>query len=266
MKAGNARRGGRGRSSVRGARRRRHDGPTDGVLGIGRRRVRARRARARAGSRDLRLPRRARRLRDGGRPSAGGLGARVARPAHRPAAPTSSRSKRTTSTPAPAGSWRSPGSAERAHRGGRRAPGLTFAGLTPVHTAAHLARALVEGVAFDAARCLDRAAPDAVELSLAGGGASMPLWRRVLSGVANRPSSRGRTARRPPRAPRSSPGERIGSQLDADRLDPVSIARAAVRFRRRRLRRSSDAARDGGARHGQRLRSAASPARPQLTG
>lgn len=112
--------------------------------------------------------------------------------------------------------------------GGARAPwweprtGLTFAGLTPVHTAAHLARALVEGVAFDAARCLDRAAPDMVELSLAGGGASMPLWRRVLSGVANRPvvaRTRGEAASA---GAAIVAGRAIGAQLDPDRLDPIS--------------------------------------------
>ena len=114
--------------------------------------------------------------------------------------------------------------------GGARAPwweartGLTFAGLTPQHTAAHLARALVEGVAFDAARCLDRAAPDAVELSLAGGGridaalAPGALRRREPTGGRARPTAR---RRRP--APPSSPGERSGSQLDPDRLDPVGV-------------------------------------------
>ena len=112
--------------------------------------------------------------------------------------------------------------------GGARAPwweprtGLTFAGLTPLHTAAHLARALVEGVAFDAARCLDRAAPDAVELSLAGGGASIPLWRRVLSGVANRPvvtRTHGETAST---GAAIVAARAIGSRLDPDLVDPVS--------------------------------------------
>jgi xylulokinase len=112
--------------------------------------------------------------------------------------------------------------------GGARAPwweartGLTFAGLTPIHTAAHLTRALVEGVAFDAARCLDRAAPDAVELSLAGGGASMPLWRRVLSGVANRPVVARTHGEAASAGAAIVAGRAIGSKLDPDRLDPVS--------------------------------------------
>ena len=113
--------------------------------------------------------------------------------------------------------------------GGARAPwweartGLTFAGLTPQHTAAHLARALVEGVAFDAARCLDRAAPDAVELSLAGGGASMPLWRRVLSGVANRPVAARTHGEAASVGAAIIAGRALGSQLDPDRLDPVGV-------------------------------------------
>jgi xylulokinase len=113
--------------------------------------------------------------------------------------------------------------------GGARAPwweartGLTFAGLAPVHTAAHLARALVEGVAFDAARCLDRAAPDAVELSLAGGGASMPLWRRVLSGVANRPVVARTHGEAASAGAAIVAGRAMGSRLDPDRLDPVSL-------------------------------------------
>jgi xylulokinase len=113
--------------------------------------------------------------------------------------------------------------------GGARAPwwegrtGLTFAGLTPMHTAAHLARALVEGVAFDAARCLDRAAPDAVELSLAGGGASMPLWRRVLSGVANRPVVARTHGEAASAGAAIVSGGAIGAQLDPEQLDPVSL-------------------------------------------
>jgi xylulokinase len=112
--------------------------------------------------------------------------------------------------------------------GGARAPwwearaGLTFVGLSPMHTAAHLARALVEGVAFDAARCLDRAAPDAVELSLAGAGGSMPLWRRVLAGVANRPVVARTHGEAASAGAAIVAGRAIGSDLDLDRLDPVS--------------------------------------------
>ncbi len=112
--------------------------------------------------------------------------------------------------------------------GGARAPwwdartGLTFVGLSPLHTPAHLARALVEGLAFDAVRCLDRAAPDAVELSLAGAGAAMPLWRRVLAGVANRPVVARTHGEAASAGAAIVAGRAIGSRLDPDRLDPVS--------------------------------------------
>jgi sugar (pentulose or hexulose) kinase len=46
---------------------------------------------------------------------------------------------------------------------------------------------VIEGAAFDAARCLDLIAPDAEELALAGGGATDPLWRSIVSAVTGRP-------------------------------------------------------------------------------
>lgn len=111
--------------------------------------------------------------------------------------------------------------------GGARAPwwepraGLTFSGLTPAHTPAHLTRALVEGIAFDAARCLERTAPDAAELALAGGGASIPLWRRILSGVSNRPVVARKHGASASAGAAIIAGRAIGLDLDPDRLDPV---------------------------------------------
>jgi xylulokinase len=111
--------------------------------------------------------------------------------------------------------------------GGARAPwwepraGLTFSGLSPAHTPAHLTRALVEGVAFDAARCLERTAPDAAELTLAGSGASIPLWRRILAGVSNRPVIARRHGAAASAGAAIIAGRAIGIDLDPDRLDPV---------------------------------------------
>ena len=62
-----------------------------------------------------------------------------------------------------------------------------FVGLTEAHGPAELARAVIEGVAFDVARCLDLIAPDAEELTLAGGGAADPLWRSIVSAVTGCP-------------------------------------------------------------------------------
>ena len=114
--------------------------------------------------------------------------------------------------------------------GGAQAPwwepraGLTFTGIAADHTAAHLARALVEGVAYDAARCLERTAPDAVELALAGGGASMPLWRRVLSGVTSRPVIVREHGEMASAGAAIVTGRAIGLQLDPDRLDPIAAS------------------------------------------
>ncbi len=110
---------------------------------------------------------------------------------------------------------------------GARAPwwesrvGMTFTGLAPHHGPAHLARAIVEGVAFDAARCLERSAPDAVELALAGGGAAMPLWRRVLSGVTSRPVVSHRHGEAASVGAALLAGRAAGVDLDREVLDPV---------------------------------------------
>jgi len=112
--------------------------------------------------------------------------------------------------------------------GGARAPwwepraGLTFAGLSAAHTTAHLARALVEGVAFDAVRCLDRTSPNVVELALAGEGASMPLWRHVLAGAANRQVVARRHRGAASVGAAIIAGRAIGLELDPDRLNPVA--------------------------------------------
>src|SRR5262249_24799771 len=65
-----------------------------------------------------------------------------------------------------------------------------FIGLTAAHGPAELARALVEAVALDAARCLEFLAPDARELALAGGGGGRSLWRTALAPGAPGPGVR----------------------------------------------------------------------------
>jgi sugar (pentulose or hexulose) kinase len=71
-------------------------------------------------------------------------------------------------------------------------PGVraAFVGLGPHHGPAHLARAVVEAVALDVARCIDLVAPDAEALALAGAGAASPLWQSVLSAATARPLQR----------------------------------------------------------------------------
>ena len=94
-------------------------------------------------------------------------------------------------------------------------------GLTDSHGPAELTRAVVEGVAFDVARCLELIAPEADELALAGGGAASAVWREILAAVTSRPVVR--------RAhdDAASVGARLivaharGEALDGDIVNPV---------------------------------------------
>ena len=61
-----------------------------------------------------------------------------------------------------------------------------FVGLTVRHGLAHMARAVMEGVAFglrDAFELVVAAEPDVDEVRLTGGGARSPLWRQIISDV-----------------------------------------------------------------------------------
>ncbi len=59
-------------------------------------------------------------------------------------------------------------------------------GLTSAHGPAELARALIEGVAFDTARSVELVAPDASILEVAGGGGPDSLWRSILAAATRR--------------------------------------------------------------------------------
>jgi xylulokinase len=97
----------------------------------------------------------------------------------------------------------------------------SFSGLSLVHGPAELARAVVEGVALDVARSLERTAPERAELVLAGAGAGDDLWRRVLAAVS------GLTVVRRAVDDAASVGARLlvahalGESLGVDRLNPV---------------------------------------------
>jgi sugar (pentulose or hexulose) kinase len=70
-------------------------------------------------------------------------------------------------------------------------------------------------------RCLDRTSPNVVELAVAGEGASMPLWRHVLAGAANRQVV-ARRHREAASAGAAIIGARaMGVELDPDQLDPI---------------------------------------------
>ena len=75
-----------------------------------------------------------------------------------------------------------------------------FVGLTVRHGLAHMARAVMEGVAFglrDAFELVVAAEPDVDEVRITGGGARSPLWRQIISDVlavaAHNRWSRGRS-------------------------------------------------------------------------
>ncbi len=63
----------------------------------------------------------------------------------------------------------------------------SFSGLTAAHGPGHLARAVVEAVALDVARCVALVAPDADAIALAGGGAAGALWRTVVAATTGLP-------------------------------------------------------------------------------
>ncbi|MBE6714713.1 MAG: xylulokinase [Ruminococcaceae bacterium] len=58
-----------------------------------------------------------------------------------------------------------------------------FFGLSAIHTKAHMARAVLEGVAFSLCDCLhvlSEMGVEAKDMALCGGGAKSPLWRKIL--------------------------------------------------------------------------------------
>ncbi|MBC7810397.1 MAG: xylulokinase [Burkholderiales bacterium] len=66
-----------------------------------------------------------------------------------------------------------------------------FVGLTVRHTRAHMARAVLEGVAFglrDAFELIRMAGlPAQIEVRVSGGGAKSPLWKQIIADVLNAP-------------------------------------------------------------------------------
>jgi len=124
--------------------------------------------------------------------------------------------------------------------GGARAPWwraearAAVLGLSAEHEAADVARAVVEGVAWDVARCLEVArrrgrgqaatAPEEegfAGLALGGGGATMDLWRDVLTAVTGLPATRRRSGEAASAGAALLVGRALDRRLDLDALDPV---------------------------------------------
>ena len=96
-----------------------------------------------------------------------------------------------------------------------------FVGLTHRHGPAELTRSVIEGVAIDVARCLDLLCPEAHALSLAGRGATEPLWRTVIAGVTGLPVLRHRLDETASVGARLLIGIASGESFTVDDLNPL---------------------------------------------
>ncbi len=96
-----------------------------------------------------------------------------------------------------------------------------FLGLSAAHGPSELARALVEGVAFDVARSVELVAPGASALALAGAGAGREPWRPVLEGVTGLPTVRRRLDDAASVGARLVVATARGEALDTDSANPV---------------------------------------------
>jgi xylulokinase len=96
-----------------------------------------------------------------------------------------------------------------------------FAGLTSAHGPGELARAVIEAVAFDVARCLDLIARGACQLVVAGGGAKGMLWRDILAATTGFPLVRRAVDDAASVGARVVVGEAMGAPVDLDVVNPV---------------------------------------------
>ena len=96
-----------------------------------------------------------------------------------------------------------------------------FIGLTDAHGPAELARAVIEGVAFDVARCLDLIAPERAEIVVAGAGAGQDLWRHVLAAAARLPVVRRAVDDAASVGARLILARALGERVDVDDVNPV---------------------------------------------
>jgi xylulokinase len=114
--------------------------------------------------------------------------------------------------------------------GGARAPWWRddaragFLGLGFEHGPADLARAVLEAVAFDVARCLEAMGAYGVNpsrLAIGGSAGTGPAWTDVLTAVTGRPGERRRSGEAAMAGAALLASEALGAGFDLDRLDPV---------------------------------------------
>ncbi len=102
-----------------------------------------------------------------------------------------------------------------------------FVGLASAHDVGDLARAVVESVAWEVARCLATVTSDrpggerAVGLTLGGAGTSIPLWVEVLTSVTGLPATRRRSGEAASAGAALLAARALGMELPLDRFDPV---------------------------------------------
>lgn len=102
-----------------------------------------------------------------------------------------------------------------------------FVGLGTAHHAGDLARAVVESVAWDVARCLQlvagprRGGGSPTGLTLGGAGAGIGLWVHVLTAVTGLPALRRRSGEAASAGAALLAATALGHPLDLDLLDPV---------------------------------------------
>jgi xylulokinase len=118
--------------------------------------------------------------------------------------------------------------------GGARAPWWrdtargAMVGLSFDHDVGDMARAVVESIAWDVARCLESAtgprgpgATAPVGLVLGGTGANVALWTEILSAVTGLPARRRRSGEAAAAGAAILVARATGAGADLDRLDPV---------------------------------------------
>ena len=96
-----------------------------------------------------------------------------------------------------------------------------FVGLTGAHGPAEFARAIVEGIAFDVARCLELIAADAHAVVAAGGGAAQHAWRSVLAAATERRVVRRALDDAASVGARLVVASALGEQLTVDDVNPI---------------------------------------------
>ena len=104
---------------------------------------------------------------------------------------------------------------------------LGFAGLDSSHGPGDLARAAVEGVAWDVQRCLEAAAdrqpsgPEPTGLALGGTGATSGVWVEVLTGITGLPASARHSGQAASAGAALLAARAVGIECALDRLDPL---------------------------------------------